>query len=201
MQNPKPNLPAINKIESLVKVCPTIGEFCLKRNPIETFKKYRHIKTALEAIESNAYTLVEIKKAYNQNSVELYIEIWLENLNDSVNFRRKMEPFQISEIAYFIYDDFFYFNIAELNLIFLKIKKGEFGEFYEGIDCTKIMECFRKYNMERIKAIERKETPIISEPMTTKVSNLHKLLVSNPDKCPSYMKLVDSVKVTPLNKN
>jgi len=201
MQNQTSKLPAINKITGLVKICPTIGEFCLKRNPMECFKKYRHIKTALQAFESDAYKLSEIKSAYDQDSVELYIEIWVENLNSALNLTRKLNAEQLKEIACFIYDEFCFLNIAELLLVFNKIKKGEYGDFYGGIDVSKIITSFRTYCQQRNTEIRQKEFNKGGYSMVEKVNMLHKLLVSNSDKCPSYMKLVDSVKVTPLNKN
>lgn len=61
-----------------------------------------------------------------------------------------MSPAQMQETAILLYQEYFYFTIADINLVFRKIKMGEFGKLYSTIDGMKIISWFELYSQERM---------------------------------------------------
>lgn len=125
-------------------------EFLKNHTVVCCMKKFNKANTASLAIKSEAPTLASLRKTYSEDFMLAYIELWLVNLNDFINVSRKMKPDQMSELAFLIFQDFYYFNLADINLVFSKIKKGEFGILYESIDGVKILSFFKQYEAERI---------------------------------------------------
>lgn len=117
--------------------------------------KFTKVRTSLAAYNENAPTLASVFKIYGQEFIIAYIEYWIDNLNDFINASRKMTPDQMGETAIMIYQYYPYLNVADLNLVFTKIKHGEFGKLYESIDGVKILEYFRTYSNERADKIEQ----------------------------------------------
>ena len=117
--------------------------------------KFVKVKSPVLAFQTQAPTLASVKVKFGDDYMLAYIEMWIDNLNDFVNTARKMTPGQIQETALFIYQDYHYLNIADLNLVFGRMKRGEFGKLYESIDGMKILEYFRIYGSERADKIEQ----------------------------------------------
>ena len=105
----------------------------------------------MTGVQTCALPISSIKKNYSEDFLIAYVAVWLVNLNDFVNASRKMTPTQIEETAVIIYQEFYYLNIADTNLVFRKIKKGEFGQLYTELDGVKILSWFEKYNQERMR--------------------------------------------------
>jgi len=125
-------------------------EFLLANTVSKCLRKFRTVTTPALAIKSETPTLGTLKKTYSEDFMLAYIELWLTNLNDFINVSRKMKPEQMEELAFLIYQDYYYFNLADINLVFTKIKKGEFGQLFESVDGVKILSYFKKYEGERI---------------------------------------------------
>lgn len=111
---------------------------------------FSKINTTELCIASKLPSLAILKKAYGNDFTLAYLELWLDNLNDFLNVKRKLTPSQMQEIAIFIYQDYYYFKLTDINLVFSKIKKGEYGQFYETLDGPKIIAAFEKYAADRI---------------------------------------------------
>ena len=126
--------------------------FLQEFNPAVCLRKFRQADTPALALQSEAPTLAQIRKEHSEDFLMAYIAVWIVNLNDFVNFSRKMTPEQIEETAIFIYQDYYYLNLADINLIFRKVKKGEFGQLFAEIDGVKILSWFAKYASERASA-------------------------------------------------
>jgi len=117
--------------------------------------KFSKIRSSLVAYEQQVPTLAKVFKEYGHEFIIAYIEYWIDNLNDFINAARKMSPDQMGETAILIYQYYPYLNIADFNLVFTRIKHGEFGKLYESIDGVKILEYFRTYASERANKIEQ----------------------------------------------
>ena len=65
-----------------------------------------------------------------------------------------MTPKQIKETAKYIYEEYYYFKLDDIYLIFTRIKKGEFGELFESLDGSKILKFFKMYANERANIYE-----------------------------------------------
>ena len=53
------------------------------------------------------------------------------------------------QTAIMLMEDFYYFKIADINLVFTRAKKGAFGELYGSLDGSKIYQWFEQYDNER----------------------------------------------------
>ena len=124
--------------------------FLKKFSPGKCLRVFSKIPTPALAMKSDAPTLASIRKNYSEDFMVAYIAVWIVNLNDFVNASRKMSPEQIEETAFMIYQEYYYLNLADINLVFRKIKKGEFGQLFAELDGMKILGWFEKYSQERI---------------------------------------------------
>jgi len=90
-----------------------------------------------------------IVKDIGVGAAEGYIELWLINLNESLNLKRPMKETQISECSFLIVSEYLNITIADINIIFNNAKKGEYGEFFESLSMHKVLSWFREYFDER----------------------------------------------------
>jgi len=138
----------MNSNDSIEKHLP--NEFLLEFSPQKSYSIFKSCNTIERCIRADVPALSTIRKIYSENFVEKYIELWICALNEFLNIKHEMNPAQIQETAKFIYDDFYYLNIADLNLIFTNIKRGKYGKIYDSMDGTKLMEWINKYVEERL---------------------------------------------------
>jgi len=111
------------------------------------------VKTAVQAFKTGTPTLVSMELDAGRKTVINYIKIWLISLNDYLNVTRKLQPAQINEIAHYIYSEYYYLQIADIYLVFTDIKKGKYGQLYEGLDGIKLLSFFNQYAQERSESI------------------------------------------------
>lgn len=95
-----------------------------------------------------------VKKIYGDDFAQAYIETWIVNISEFINIGKNMNENQVYETAQMILDDFPYFTLADINLIFKKAKKGDFGQIYDRLDGQIILSWFSKYNQLRCSEAE-----------------------------------------------
>ena len=117
--------------------------------PEKAMLKLVGCNTPAKCIKSDNSALVLIKNEQGPDKVIDIIMSWIIDLNDFLNLSRKMNPPQVRQTAVMILNDFYYLNIADINLVFTRAKKGYFGELYQSIDGMKIYSWFDKYAIER----------------------------------------------------
>lgn len=115
-------------------------------NAIVELKKVNSIDLCLKS-ETPSLSLIN-KENGNDKTLAL-IEIWILDVNDFLNVNRKMNTPQIKQTALMILTDFYYFKIADINLVFQNAKKGYYGALYESLDGLKIYQWFEKYALDR----------------------------------------------------
>ena len=120
-----------------------------KYYPANAIYELRKVKTALACVQSGAPRLSELKKQVGEDKVLTLIEIWILDTNEFFNVNNKMSPVQIHQTALMLMQDFYYFNIADINYLFTQAKKGRYGELYGSIDGMKIFSWFEKHDIER----------------------------------------------------
>jgi len=117
-------------------------------------RKYSVVRTPLQALGQDSKSLAIIKKENSEENILSIIHVWIMDLNEYLNLKTRMNANQIKQTALFILDDFYYFKISEINLLFSRIKKGFYGSFYESLDGAKILGYFDKYDKERMQAVD-----------------------------------------------
>lgn len=99
-------------------------------------------------------TIGTVKKVYGDDFAQAYIETWIVNISEFVNIGKNMNENQIYETAQMILDSYPYFTLADINLVFKKAKKGDFGQIYDRLDGQIIFSWFTKYNQLRCSEAE-----------------------------------------------
>lgn len=152
----KTNTPAVATYKQERNLPATQVQFIEKNTVPLCMKQYRNVKTAEVALKTEAPTLASLKRAYGDDFQSAYVEMWIENLNDFLNVNRKMSEAQVAETAMLLLQEYYYLHLADINLVFSKIKKGEFGNLFESIDGAKVLTYFRKYAEERMSIAENR---------------------------------------------
>jgi len=151
-------------------------------------EKYEEVNSCSKALETSSPLLSHVKNSYGKQSAIAYIETWLYNLNDYLNISRRLKKEQIYETALYIIQDYYFLNIAEIHLFFKKIKKGEFGNLYEGIDGYKVLSFLKEYDNERTAVFEKNRMKKNEEsyPVKTRAN----FILQNLDKMPTLKGLL-----------
>lgn len=141
----------IVKYQSKSNLPATKQGFLAQFAPVRCLRVFQKENSPALALNSSAPTLASIRREYSEDFQIAYVSVWIVNLNDFVNALRKMTPEQIEETATIIVQEYPYLNLADLNLVFRKIKKGEFGQLFAEIDGMKVLSWFEQYARERMR--------------------------------------------------
>ena len=112
----------------------------------------RSITNPVKVFACDMPTIGSIKKAYGDVFCQAYIETWIINFIDFVNLGKGMTAGQVMETALMILEEFYYMNLADINLVFKRAKSGYYGQLYDRLDGQIILGWFRAYAMERSQA-------------------------------------------------
>ena len=141
-------LEKFNENNKIAKIIPK-EEFVVKYSPKSCMKRYSGIQSIRLALKENVGSLSQIKKGYGEEFQINFLLLWLADLNESVGVKNKLSADMMEQCAIFIIEDYYYFKISDINLIFTRAKKGFYGNFYESISIPKIIEWFSSYAAER----------------------------------------------------
>lgn len=132
------------------------GDVANDYSPIKCLTKLK-VTSIEQSLSANLPTLVKIKKEKGEEYVKSYIMAWLVVLNEQLNLKRTMTEIQVILTASMILENFYFFKISDLKLIFTKILSGEYN-LYEGIDTAKIMNIFYDYKIKRMTIAYERES-------------------------------------------
>jgi hypothetical protein len=124
-------------------------QFLQEFSPAKCIVKFQGITSVEKAVKSNTMAICQLTKTYDNDAVVAYLAIWITDLNNFLNVSRKMTNEQILDTAQMLVLEYRSLTIADINLIFKRIKKGDFGNMYESLDGTKLLGWFDKYSIER----------------------------------------------------
>ncbi len=110
-------------------------------------RRYENIRTVGDAHDKPFVKLFELKEVYTKDTPMFLIESWINNLSMILGLTIIEE--QVQELAFLIYEELYFLNIAELALLFKNIKKGRYGSFYGRIDPAELLRWCREYRQER----------------------------------------------------
>ena len=149
-------------------------------------KRYGTVRDVAKCLPGvcDAPSLAKLKKEYSTDIVHAYIEMWILNLNEYLNLKDSMSPNQMMETAILIYQDFYYFNLADINLIFGNAKKGYYGHHYQRLDGATIILWFYKHAEERANIAEsicigeyERIDPQISSRISNKIKDVERRMI------------------------
>lgn len=143
-----------NKLERIHLGIISKEQFLQEYSIYSCVSRYNHIKDIKGVLSEYSPSLVRLKKESSKDYVLAYIELWILSLSEFVNVKYSMSPAQISETAFYIYQDYYYFKISDITLLFTNAKKGYYGEFFHTLDGAMILGWFKKYAEERSEIAE-----------------------------------------------
>lgn len=114
-------------------------------------EKYVNIKTVEDALKSKKIKLRELSFAYGEQVIIGWIQAWLINLSGYMNF--SITEQQAKTTAVFILEDCYMFNLAEFTLLFRKIGRGNYGQFFGQFNGQIIMAACKEYRNQRGKIL------------------------------------------------
>ena len=126
--------------------------FALRFNPSMQTTCAANIEKVLMG---KAPKLRELKEAYSIEHLQVWIMAQIENLNDYVGVKSKMDIYQMRDLAAIILNKCNYLNASEVLIFFYKLKAGEFGSFYGVIDPQKVGEFLNDFFDWRREALYR----------------------------------------------
>jgi len=135
------------KFDGIKKACSTGKSFLTQFNFDFCSKRYEPYYTAELALETKMVKLRELAEIYNRQTPVSLMEIWLVNLSTFMGF--EITDQQARETAQYIFEEVGMLNIAEITLLFKRIKKGKYGDFYGRFNGQLILKACREYRKER----------------------------------------------------
>jgi len=139
--------------------------FLVKFNPSAVLRLVRslEIKNAYTAAKKSSISLAKLRKEYDEPTVLAYLNSWILNFNDFVSGKddKQMTEFQIEETALLIIDNYYYFTIPDIYLVFSNLKKGKYGKVFGELNGVLILRAFSSYSTERqiaFKKIEKEQS-------------------------------------------
>ena len=145
-------LPKLSKRKSeMLVICPNVKLLITKLNFDSCLERYFRYSNAEESLMSGKLRLREIAAIYEPSAPILLIRAWLINLASFMGF--EITDQQAKETGRYIYEEVGMLNIAELTLLFKRIKKGQYGEFYGRFNGQIILRACREYRKERGKIL------------------------------------------------
>lgn len=109
--------------------------------------RYEKYNTPKLALMSGMVKLNEVSKVYNRKTPIIMLKLWLVNLSLFMGF--DLPDQQARETGQYIYEEVNMLNLAEITLLFRRIKKGHYGEFYGKFNGQIVLRACREYRSER----------------------------------------------------
>ena len=134
----------------------------------ETLPKVRTYK---DVFSQKSKTLVQLALDFDRGWVVGLLSMWLIELNDSSNVKKKMSDSQIEFTAEQIFNTYS-LRITDLVLFFKNIKSGTYGDNYEKLSNEKICGWMDEYYDERCKMAEN-YTEVINEKVNINTLKVH----------------------------
>jgi hypothetical protein len=146
-------------------------------NKLSLRQEIKAVKTTEDSILSKLPSLAVVKKEEGEAETIRIISWYILKSSKFFNFKRVPNTEQAQLTAKLIIKEFYYFNLADINLVFQGIMAGEYGEYYGKLDGSDFIKAFREYSATRLSTAEQvsnnkhnqlKEKRGIDEPQTIK---------------------------------
>jgi len=141
---------------------PEEEKFIAEFNHHNCITKYGHL-SLFDAYKTDFVKLNELSVIYNKEMPVFLIEAWINNLILFLGFNKTLRDYQVAELSGYIYDEIHFLNIAELTILFKRIKTGYYGEFFNSINVSNIIKWCREFRKERGSIISKSKEVDLSK--------------------------------------
>ncbi len=135
------------RASDMLRAIPTAEQFAIQFNLdscSERYMEYKEIQTALKSLKIK---LRELSQVYGERAIVAWIQTWLISLSMYMNF--EITEQQAISTATTILEECYMLNIVEFNLLFRKMKKGNYGIFYGKFNGQTIIKACIQFRKER----------------------------------------------------
>ena len=136
--------------------------FLEKFNPSEQFKYAQH---PIWCVMGHTPTLAKIKAEFGQQVVIDWLVIALNDYQNFVGVRedRKVSSGILVSTATMIANRYYFLTIADFMLFFQRLKYGDYGEMYGGVDMVRLLRSIGSYLEDRAVLIAKEEMRLREE--------------------------------------
>lgn len=114
------------------------------------------IDTVAKSVRSNVVSVNRLVKELGYKETAALIVMQLTRLEAMLNVSKQMHPEALAETATMVVDSCLSagvgINAADIDIVFKRALKGEYGKFYGGISCADVLAWFNKYYAEKSEA-------------------------------------------------
>ena len=114
------------------------------------------IDTVAKSVRSDVVSVNRLVKELGYKETAALIVMQLTRLETMLNVSKPMHPEAVAETATMVVDSCLNagvgVNAADIDIVFKRALKGEYGKFYGGISCADVLGWFNKYYMEKSEA-------------------------------------------------
>lgn len=114
------------------------------------------IDTVAKSVRSNVVSVNRLVKELGYKETAALIVMQLTRLEAMLNVSKPMHPESVAETATMVVDSCLGagvgINAADIDIVFKRALKGEYGKFYGGISCADVLGWFNKYYAEKSEA-------------------------------------------------
>lgn len=130
-------------------------QFLVKFNP--SLQGYAATNTEQNIMRKDIPTLAIISQGYGFGTSRSWLIAQLNDLNEFVGAKRKMNDVQIASTADILLQKFYHLKVTEFLLFFNNIKCGEYEMFYGDVDPQKIISSMYQFIKYRNAVISKYE--------------------------------------------
>ena len=132
--------------------------FKTKYAPKNMRKEFRDVNTLAKAVEADSNSIALYRKQSSPEFIEGMIEIYLHDLNASLNVHEKLNGEQVEEIAQEIATLHFQMSLLEIHLVLKNAKRNKYGPINYALNMPSVLGWFEKYADERCQYFMSRKT-------------------------------------------
>jgi hypothetical protein len=132
--------------------------FKSKFSPKNMRNEFRDVNSLQKAVEADSNSIAVYRKQSSPEFIEGMIEVYLHDLNSSLNVHEKLNGDQVEEIAQEIATLYFHLSLVEIHLVIKNAKRGKYGTINYALNMPSVLLWFDKYAEERCQYFMQRKT-------------------------------------------
>lgn len=133
----------------------TKQELLTNYSPKILAKEFKGITTVRQALSTQAQNLYALRNNVGEEKVCTLMKVYLIELNEVLGLKQPFSEAQIEAIAEEIVGMYSCLTMADVHLIFKRIKTGYYGNLYDRLPPPQMLGFFKEYFDERCEEAER----------------------------------------------
>lgn len=114
------------------------------------------IDTVAKSVRSDVVSINRLVRELGYKETAALIVMQLARLEMMLNVSKQMHPEAMAETATMVVDSCINagvgVNVADIDIIFKRALKGEYGKIYGGVSCADVLSWFKEYYVEKSEA-------------------------------------------------